>query len=105
MHLLQPCFLFRNYTNQSYTVHHSYLRFLQFILSINLSDNFIHIGLQNHSTHDHFSQYIMDLKEAKGEFKNAKYSTYNLEKMSRYLNTVKYIFCKLLLLFLINVSI
>lgn len=40
----------------------TYLRFLHLVLGIHLCDDFIHVGLQDHPSHHHFCQNVVDLQ-------------------------------------------
>lgn len=40
----------------------TYLRFLHLVLGIHLCDDFIHVGFQDHPSHHHFCQNVVDLQ-------------------------------------------
>ena len=39
----------------------AYLRFLHLVLGVHLHDDLVHVGLQNHATHHHLCQDVVDL--------------------------------------------
>lgn len=49
----------------------TYLRLLHLVLGIHLCDDFVHVGLQDHPTHHHLGQNVVDLRKT-GRFNIVK---------------------------------
>lgn len=45
---------------------HTYLRLLHLVLGVHLCDDFIHVGLQDHPTHHHLRQNVVNLADQMG---------------------------------------
>lgn len=77
-HTRMPAYCTR-YLSHTYTgeAGQTYLRLLHLVLGIHLCDDFVHVGLQDHPTHHHLRQNVVDLRKTRC-FNSSKQSNFPL---------------------------
>lgn len=69
---------------------HAHLRLLHLVLGVHLHDDFVHVGLQDHSAHHHLRQNLVDLKQETSRPRvNCQYSNSQTNRCASILRNIK----------------